>query len=1178
MSFDKQTYSQFFVNRTDIYAVQSATGAYSTHYSELTRGILFGKETVGLYQLNAENKIKWAVFDFDIAKEKSKEDPNFNFEAWKPKLQDQIRILSRVLEKEGIPHYIEFSGYRGYHVWIFFKELVDAGSVRNWLLGLKEKMEWVDSNIELEIFPKQDQIEKNDGEYGLGSLVKAPLQTHKQSGKKSFFVDRDFIEIDGLPDIKFCEVDKIKHYELERNVEKKGTGGNAKQVMAGTSGSGVNYPHPENIAKMGKYCSQLKAIVLKADTEQKLDNDDRVIVANLGRFFDEKGQEWIHDIISKTKNYDKDKTDYHINSLTGSPIKCETIRKTAQEKDPTNNLCDGCPNRWATPISFGYTKIPQHYAATQDIIEKKYLPAVFTKLGLAFTEETNFYKVEYNNSGYRISKKSGIWFGLFNVIDFVRFVRPDDWQKFMHDNFTDIVVDRFALERTQKSIGEIFEFNGEEIKFKEYISEAESKVKEILTDGNNYNVIAFTGSGKTEALINKIKNEKIKAVYLTPYESNSKQLEEKYKVPSVYGAINQKQVKDFLRSNNLIVSTYDGLSKILNCSILTEEYVLLIDEAHNLVTHSNFRSRALDLIVQNMDQFKKIINITGTPEGVLNNDFKNVKFVKENATSIISKYSILMSGQRSDEACVEHILNHKNKGKTVIFRNSIKTLETIAEGLISGGIIKEKIKILSSQEKEGKLYESIIKDEQIPGSIKYVLTTSVISDGVNILNQNISAVYMLESFDLIQHRQFLARFRKGVENVYDIILKPEKNLADLSWIDLPVELKRIITLYEMIAIEKNNYLNKMGLIKNKARTNFLYKSTGSINQELNYLRLNGLVQKVEVNIQLLTLNMLNELHKVAFNNIQKRKEYIDHFLGIESIVEETDPRHDLSAEREKVKKRAEENRKKLLSLLEKKPVDTVTAYLKRQNPVLLKDLEQRLEGLYDGTKNIEGFFQSNKELFKLKEANKLIQKYILFFKYKFTHSLIIEILSDDDAKIEEFLVGYYMQFNLYLVKNHSVILKYNKKSLSVFHYAVFKFLYDYFQSNTKFTFDELLKKTNSYLLEQKITNKRLTTNQLSGILNNLIIKKRWSERKGKKVTNRGWTFTRFKDTGDLVNGSASESAIIDTAMKSHLESKVDFMKLNLFTSALSGANDNNTELRRLLKSLENDLAELTKKM
>lgn len=151
-----------FVGRTNPYAIQTNDGGYIPVYKDLDETViarhLAGEITVGSYVINEQGKVNWAVIDIDG-------DAN-NLEPYNG-LADFVFTLFPEFERVK-----EFSGRRGYHVWLLLPEPEHPAFMRELIKtrfrehGLKN----------IEIYPKQDRVEK------LGNLVKLPCGKHKKGG------------------------------------------------------------------------------------------------------------------------------------------------------------------------------------------------------------------------------------------------------------------------------------------------------------------------------------------------------------------------------------------------------------------------------------------------------------------------------------------------------------------------------------------------------------------------------------------------------------------------------------------------------------------------------------------------------------------------------------------------------------------------------------------------------------------------------------------------------------------------------------------------------------------------------------------------------------------------------------------------------------------------------------
>lgn len=178
---------QLFVDRSDTFGEQSPKGTYSRIERSLTdrdiKDHLDGKKTIGVYQLNEESKVKWVCFDFDGDNLKHEEQYAKNL-CMKLRHTDKVESIL-----------MEFSGKKGYHVWIFI-EPVDATSAKIWAEEVSEG-----SHVH-EIFPKQEKITKDK----FGNLVKVPLGIHQVSNKRTLLYDENYNQLDLEESKKYLEV------------------------------------------------------------------------------------------------------------------------------------------------------------------------------------------------------------------------------------------------------------------------------------------------------------------------------------------------------------------------------------------------------------------------------------------------------------------------------------------------------------------------------------------------------------------------------------------------------------------------------------------------------------------------------------------------------------------------------------------------------------------------------------------------------------------------------------------------------------------------------------------------------------------------------------------------------------------------------------------------------------
>ena len=149
------------------YAVQKTDGSWypirQPLETEVLQRHLDKQDTVGTYVL-AGDKARTLVFDLDEG-----EDGLEKAEG----IRDELVRLG--VPKRGIG--IEFSGRKGYHVWVVFADFTLAANLRRIgrvVLGL--------TGLQCEVFPKQDSVRD------LGNLIKLPCSLHQVTQKPNDFL------------------------------------------------------------------------------------------------------------------------------------------------------------------------------------------------------------------------------------------------------------------------------------------------------------------------------------------------------------------------------------------------------------------------------------------------------------------------------------------------------------------------------------------------------------------------------------------------------------------------------------------------------------------------------------------------------------------------------------------------------------------------------------------------------------------------------------------------------------------------------------------------------------------------------------------------------------------------------------------------------------------------------
>ena len=154
-----------FVGRIFPCVEQHEQGGYYPIYKPVTLKLLQkhldGDLTIGTYVLDADSKTAFGVIDIDIGVGGASR----SFAEY---------IYTLFPERERV---LEFSGRKGYHIWVFFDKRLPGKYIKEYL---KTRLRLYGlSNVE--VFPKQASLK------GLrfGNLVKLPCGIHQVSKKRS---------------------------------------------------------------------------------------------------------------------------------------------------------------------------------------------------------------------------------------------------------------------------------------------------------------------------------------------------------------------------------------------------------------------------------------------------------------------------------------------------------------------------------------------------------------------------------------------------------------------------------------------------------------------------------------------------------------------------------------------------------------------------------------------------------------------------------------------------------------------------------------------------------------------------------------------------------------------------------------------------------------------------------
>lgn len=199
----KEAFLRLFKGREDVFAQQIDNGSYrprkyGIRIEDIDEHLIRTVSTFGIYLLNSIDCVSLICIDIDIDNVLLNDaevkyginGKKYLFDIVKSEAKKQSDHLTTI----GINNIIEFSGKRGYHVWVFFDKFIPASFVLKfkdkWVLPRNPLISAEEQVGELyEFFPKQASAGG-----GLGNLIKLPLGIHRVSKGYSYFLDSTTME------------------------------------------------------------------------------------------------------------------------------------------------------------------------------------------------------------------------------------------------------------------------------------------------------------------------------------------------------------------------------------------------------------------------------------------------------------------------------------------------------------------------------------------------------------------------------------------------------------------------------------------------------------------------------------------------------------------------------------------------------------------------------------------------------------------------------------------------------------------------------------------------------------------------------------------------------------------------------------------------------------------------
>ncbi len=304
---------------------------------------LKGEHTLAAYPVTAADTVQYIVFDIDVAKKAILTSGENALVEFREEAHKDILRIKRVCEELGGNLYIEDSGYKGRHGWLFFNRFVSTTEaialgqqILNLAGGPSKQMVW-------ELYPRGKSQRPS-------SLIKLPLGINQKSKRWCFFLkDSGELFEDQAHYLNTIERSSWDTMITKlRNSARISKGRNSEQYLMKSTISPA-------LAKMVSQCKVINHLIKKARETHYLTHFERVCLLYTLTFAGNDGIKLLHEVIGYCINYDRNYTQRQIDRRKESPISCAKIMEFFPEL--TESLACNCnfnlpPRGYPSPVLY----------------------------------------------------------------------------------------------------------------------------------------------------------------------------------------------------------------------------------------------------------------------------------------------------------------------------------------------------------------------------------------------------------------------------------------------------------------------------------------------------------------------------------------------------------------------------------------------------------------------------------------------------------------------------------------------------------------------------------------------------------------------------------------------------------------------------------------------------------
>lgn len=200
ISFDHSSAEKIlnlFVGREDIYSSEEI-GSGGKRQNEiqtypLTEQKVYehlcGKATLGTYMQRPNGTVRYIVTDIDISKKVLLQNDrgSVGYKAYLGKTLQKANEVLELYREFGLTGYIEYSGGRGYHVWLIMTEWIPVRYANMFCDVIERRLGKTEEGIGIEFFPNKTRLKPGK----FGQTIKLPFGYHIRTGDRSYFLDEN---------------------------------------------------------------------------------------------------------------------------------------------------------------------------------------------------------------------------------------------------------------------------------------------------------------------------------------------------------------------------------------------------------------------------------------------------------------------------------------------------------------------------------------------------------------------------------------------------------------------------------------------------------------------------------------------------------------------------------------------------------------------------------------------------------------------------------------------------------------------------------------------------------------------------------------------------------------------------------------------------------------------------